>query len=154
MKIKILLSLIIFISGCTSHENDTAYIQRLYSDRNIEFDDDTEFCIVLPEVGCSGCISGAIYHVLDNKSSFSNEQKKNLIVFTAVNSQKMLLRNMQVDSLEELNCIVDSEDKYLLNSNDRIYPLFMTIHNGKIVNAMIQSPDNYEDAFIKLFKTK
>lgn len=139
-------------SGCVSSENDKSYIQRLYAERNIEFDDDTEFCIVLPEVGCAGCISGTLYNILENKSSFSNTQKKNLIVFTAVNSPKMLIRNVQVDSLSELNCILDKENKYLLDTKNKIYPLMMTLHNGKITNVMIQSPDHPENVFDKLFK--
>ena len=148
--------LIFLFCGCASPDkiSDTEKLQRLCSDRNITFDDSTEFCIVLPEVGCTGCISGTLYSILENKSSFSSMQKKNLIVFTAVNSRKMLLRNMQVDSIGELNCIVDMENKYLLDTNDKIYPIIMTVREGKITEAMIQSPDNPEDAFSKLYKTK
>ncbi|MDE6533518.1 MAG: hypothetical protein K2M27_08305 [Muribaculaceae bacterium] len=146
-----IILLIFILCGCGSSNKDLDYIQTLYSDRNIVFDDETEFCIVLPEVGCSGCISGILYDVLDNKASFSNNQKKNLIVFTAVNSKKMLRRNIQVDSLDELNCIVDTENRFLLDTKDKIYPIIMTLDNGRITNVMIQSPDNPEDAFAILF---
>ncbi len=156
MRMYYIILLMLFLCGCkfSDKDNDTEQIRKLYSERSIAFDDSTEFCIVLPEVGCAGCISGALYNILENKSSFSNGQKKNLIVFTAVNSRKMLLRNMQVDSFSELNCIVDLENKYLLETNDKIYPIMMTIKNGKVTKAIIQSPDNPEDAFIKLYKAK
>lgn len=66
----------------------------------------------------------------------------------------MLLRNMQVDSIEELNSIVDMENKYLLDTNEKIYPIIMTVSDGKVTEAIIQSPDNPEDAFSKLYNTK
>lgn len=140
----------IFICSCTS-SSETEHIQQVYSNRNILFDDNTKFCLVLPEAGCSGCISGMIYHIRNNIKSFSHDQRKNLIVFTAINSNKMLLRNMQIDSLNQLNCIVDRENKYLLDSSDRIYPIVLIIQNGKIKHAEIQSPDKFEDVLIKNF---
>lgn len=151
---KILLILLFFGCSYSDKISDTEKIQKLCFERNIVFDDSTEFCIILPEVGCTGCISGTLYSILENKSSFSNTQKKNLIVFTAINSRKMLLRNMQVDSIEELNGIVDMENKYLLDTNEKIYPIIMTVSGGKVTEAIIQSPDNPEDAFSKLYNTK
>lgn len=152
MDLKYLSIFLILLCACVSQENDTGYISNLYSERDINFNPDVEFCVVLPEVGCSGCISSVIYHILDNKSSFSNDQKKNLIVFTAINSKKMLKRNMEIESLDELNCILDSNNVFLLDTDKKIYPIIMTLHDGKIVESQIQSPDNTENAFKKLFK--
>lgn len=145
-KVILLLFLHCFLS--CSHETEFAgNLKKLYAERDISFDKATEFCIVLPEAGCSGYISGCIYQILTNKTLFENTQRKNLIVFTSINSKKMLRRNMQVDSIEEFNCVIDSLSVYLPEGNDRIYPLFIKLENGEIVDAVIQSPDTDINVF-------
>lgn len=142
--------LLFFLFGFMSCHHETEFVdnlKKLYAERDISFDKATEFCVVLPEVGCSGCISGCIYQILTNKALFDNTQRKNMIVFTSINSKKMLRRNMQVDSIEEFNCVIDSLDAYLPEGNDRIYPLFIKLENGEIVDAVVQSPDTGINVF-------
>lgn len=141
---------IFFLLGIMACRHDTEFsdgLKKLYAERDISFDKETEFCIVLPEAGCSGCISGCIYQILTNKALFENTQKKNLIVFTSINSKKMLRRNMQVDNIEEFNCVIDSLDAYLTEGNDRIYPLFIKLENGEIVDAVVQNPNTDSNVF-------
>ncbi|MCM1110721.1 MAG: hypothetical protein NC336_05900 [Clostridium sp.] len=122
MKFALSILLLIFLSACSLTDDYSESLQELYSSRGISFDKETEFCIILPEVGCSGCISGCEYQISTHKDKFANSQKKNLIVFTAINSMKILRRNMQVDSIGEFNCIIDSVDAYLPEGDNKITP--------------------------------
>ena len=139
--------LLLFLIACVHKTDFIDRLNELYSDRNITFDKETEFCIILPETGCSGCISGCVYKILRNKEHFENTQKKNLIVFTSINSMKMLRRNMQADSLSIFNCIVDSLNLYSIEGNENIYPLFIKLKDGEIIDAIVQSPDLNIDVF-------
>lgn len=147
MKKIIPLLLLLCLIACVNKHEASDKLKELYSSRNIVFDKDTEFCIVLPEVGCSGCISGCVYKILKYKKQFDNTQKKNLIVFTSINSMKMLRRNMEVDNLSEFNCIIDSLGMYLPEGNENIYPLFIRLKDGEISDAITQSPDTNTDIF-------
>lgn len=147
MRAVILILFLISLCSCRDETETTVRLKNLYAQREISFDKETKFCIVLPEVGCSGCISGCVYQILANKRHFDNSQNANLIIFTSINSKKMLRRNMQVDSIEEFNCLIDSLDTYLPEGNDKIYPLFLRIEDGEIVDAVLQTPDTNIDVF-------
>ena len=136
------------LSACT--QSDTSDIRKLYKARDIYFDPDVENCIVLPEVGCSGCIAGGVYFILQHKDSFSPTQKKNLVIFTAINSRKVLFRDMEIKSENEMNCILDTLNQYLTDGDNKIYPLILKLDNGKIVQAHYQSPEATEDFFEKI----
>ncbi len=135
------LLLLLFTVSC-KEGNVSRQISELYSNRGIKFDPETRVCIILPEVGCGGCIAEGTYFILSNKQCFSSNQRRNLVVFTSINSKKMLLRNMEIDSPSELNCIMDTTNIYLPTGNERIYPLILLLEKGKIIEAEFQSPHN------------
>ena len=88
-----------------------------------------------------------MFYLLEHKDSFSSNQKKNLVVFTAINSKKVLFRDLNIESQEELNCIVDMSNAFLPEGDERIYPLILKIRNGEIVEAAYQSPESEVDIF-------
>lgn len=130
------------ISSCNNDSVLTNRIKKLYNEREISFDKDVEICVVLPEVGCGGCIASGVFFILNNKAYFSSNQKKNQIVFTAIDSKKMLKREMEITHFDELNCIVDTTNKYLPKGNNKIYPLVLRLKNGQIEDAVLQSPES------------
>lgn len=155
MKTKVLLILVIMFlltNGCNSDQNSTENISILYSDRGIIFDRETEYCIVLPEVGCGGCIAGGVRFIANNRDKFSKNQNKYLVVFTAINSRKLLYRNMGFDIENELNCLIDSTDLYKVNTNMKFYPMLIKLKEGKITDIAFQHPKTEYDIFQALSK--
>lgn len=128
-------------------DNDTTDIIKLYRERGISFDTNIENCIILPEVGCSGCIAGGVFFILEHKDSFNPNQKKNLVIFTAINSKKVLFRDLEIKSTNDLNCIIDTLNDYLPIGDKKIYPLILKINQGEIIQAKYQSPESTEDIF-------
>lgn len=147
MSLRVLLIPIMFLLLHSCSDSNTTAIKSLYKDRGISFDTDIENCIILPEVGCGGCIAGGVFYILNHKESFSPTQKKNLIVFTAINSKKILFRDMEIKSENELYCILDTLNNYLPDGDKKIYPLVLKMNKGEIVQAKYQSPDTDEDIF-------
>ena len=68
MLLRVLLIPCMLISLHSCSDSDTTAIKSLYKTRGISFDTDIENCIILPEVGCGGCIAGGVYYILDNKA--------------------------------------------------------------------------------------
>lgn len=128
------------INACQEKDKTTAMVIKHYQQKNISFDKDLEYCVILPEVGCEGCIASGVRFFQSNKKHFLNTQKKNMIVFTAINSKKMLFRTIGVSSLENYYCYLDLKNDYLVNDNNSIYPLVLQLKNGSIVKAEYQSP--------------
>ena len=127
-------------SSCTKDDRITREVIAQYSKENIVFEPELEVCIVLPEVGCGGCIAGGVYFFQENKKKFARGQYKNKIVFTAIQSKKMLYRMLEVQSLDEDNSVVDWENKFLVDGDNAIYPLILHLKRGKIVKAEYQTP--------------
>lgn len=104
MKIKTLFCVLFaaLFASCKKADEMTNRISEIYAQRNITFDKNLEYCLILPEVGCEGCIAEGVDFFHKNADSFFNRlQRKNMIVFTAINFRKMLFRTLGVDSLEE-----------------------------------------------------
>lgn len=65
-----LLLLSVVIVSCQGSNGITEKVSTYYKERGITFDIDTECCVILPEVGCEGCIAAGVRCFLDNKNSF------------------------------------------------------------------------------------
>lgn len=140
-KIYLLLLLLCIITiSCKEKDKTTNDVTKFYQEKGIFFDKELEYCVILPEVGCSGCIASGVDFFLKNKDFFLKTQKKNFIVFTAVNSKKQLFRTLKLSSLADFNCCLDLKNDYLVRGNNSIYPLILHLKNGKIINAQYQSP--------------
>lgn len=134
------LLLSIVMASCRGNNETTEEIVEYYKKKGITFDKEVECCVILPEVGCEGCIAAGVQLFLDNKESFLKTQKKNLIVFTMINSLKMLLRTLGLSSLEDFNCYLDLKNDYSVVGENSIYPLILHLKDGKITKAEFQSP--------------
>lgn len=76
----------------------------------------------------------------ENLDKFSDEQKSNKVIFTAVNSPKMLLRTLEMESLDILYCELDTLNQYLLPNELCIYPIVVYLDQGEITSVAVQSP--------------
>lgn len=154
IKIQILIvALVAMLAGsCDSNQNSAKNIAALYSKRGIVFDKETKFCIVLPEVGCGGCIAGGVRFIANNREKFSKYQNEYLVVFTSINSKKLLFRNMGFDIERELNCIIDSLDCYKVKTSMKFYPMLIKLKCGQISEVYFQYPHAHKDIFEEVSK--
>lgn len=146
----VMLQLLLFCS-CTNIDDKTEEVRNFYDSKGVVFDEDLETCLVLPEVGCGGCIDGAVYFLNNNKDFYKKDQSRNMFVLTAVTSPKMALRTLNETSLDQYNCVWDSTNRYLVRGNNSIYPLILYLDKGRIIEARYQSPFT-EDVFGTLKK--
>ena len=145
----IILHLLFF--SCTDIDNVTEEVKTFYESKGVVFDENLETCLVLPEVGCGGCIDGAVYFLNENKKHYKINQSRNMFVLTAVTSPKMALRTLNETSLDQYYCVWDSTNHYLVKGDNSIYPLVLYLNKGRIVKARYQSPFT-EDVFGTLEK--
>lgn len=145
----VFLVLLIILNSCVNKDESLQHVVDCYQKKNISFNEELEVCLVLPEVGCGGCIASGVFFFKENKEAFLNGQKKYLIIFTAIKSKKMLFRSLGVSSLEPYNCILDENNDYLVEGNNSIYPLVLYLKKGSIYKVEYQSPDS-GDVFGKL----
>lgn len=140
------------IQSCSYESNELKQIKKCYEHRNISFDKELEACLIIPEVGCGGCIDGSIYFLKENLSHFLKEQNKNMFVLTSINSPKMFLRTLGEKNLDKYNCLWDNDNKYLISGNKSIYPLLLYLEEGDIVDAKFQTPYSKSDYFVEFEK--
>ncbi len=149
IKFFVILTIGILLFSCKEKDKSTKEVEAFYSYNNIHFDKELKICVILPEVGCGGCIASGVSFFQENKDYFSRNQNKNRIIFTAIHSKKMLYRTLGVNSLNEYNCFLDETNKFLVKGNNSIYPLILYLENGYIVKAEYQSPYS-KDLFSEL----
>lgn len=56
----------------------------------------------------------------------------------------MLIRTLQIDSIDSLYHELDTLNHYLLPEKLSIYPIVLYLKQGKVLSVDIQSPDNPE----------
>lgn len=103
-----------------------------------------DFIVVLPGLGCQGCIKQAEMFMKDHL-----DKKKVLFVLTKVESLKTLQNKLGIKLKEHTNIYIDREDDFIILSDNSIYPCIINLEDSKIKNFQFQSPENGQ-AFAKL----
>ena len=138
---------IIALLSCQSNDL-TKSAQIHFEEKRIVFPKELKHCIIIPGGGCPGCIAAGMDYILNNENAFSDSQQDNMVVFTKINSVKLLKRNLKGKRFEDFNAIIDSKNLYALSTKESLYPIILYLKNGRIVLADVQSP--YSDALEKL----
>lgn len=135
----LMLLLIIVLCGCKKdnlRESYNTFVASVWSQEKLE---QTDFIIIIPHQGCSGCITYAEDFYYRYKSN-----KKIKFIFTHIISFKNLKNRLKVDMD---NAFIDKDNKLLTigEPDKKIYPCVLQVKKGKIVDIRYQSP--YEDGF-------
>ncbi|MCR4770147.1 MAG: hypothetical protein K5874_08075 [Bacteroidaceae bacterium] len=150
MKRLALMITILSVLGCADSDHETNYLREFFKDQHITFPKELKHCVIIPEGGCSGCIASGMGFISSNDSAFSINQKENKVIFTKVNSLKLLKRNLRGVSIDSLYSLVDKDNRYNVDKDYNIYPIIIYLSNGEITSVGIQSPNT--DAFGQLIK--
>lgn len=124
--------------GCNS-KSDKQDALDFYSSRieNLDINTDTEYVIVLPGLGCQGCIQEAELFMKNNIS-----RDEYYFVLTKVESLKLLQQKTGINISEYENIYIDREMNFDLPSNNTIYPAVLKLENAIVQSLSFQSPEN------------
>jgi len=109
-----------------------------------KIDNNIHWVVVLPGLGCHGCIQVA--------EAFMRDHIKNtkiIFILTNISSLKILQQKTGFKIEDHSNIIVDRENIFKVPTKNGIYPCIIQLDDGKIINFEFQSPQN-GNAFEKL----
>lgn len=104
-----------------------------------------EWIVILPGLGCHGCIQEGEFFM---KKNISN--KKILFVLTNITSLKIFQQKTGIKISDSSNVFVDKNNQFKLTTENAIYPCIIQLEHGKILHYSFQSPQNA--AFYKMKK--
>lgn len=132
----ILNILLMFLSLCLFCCKDN--IEKKFLENAIEqlkIDKQYEWVIVLPGVGCHGCIQEAEFFMKEN---ISND--KVLFVLTSISSIKILQQKIGLKISDYSNVYIDRNNQFKLSTDNTIYPCVIQVKDGKLLQYTFQSP--------------
>lgn len=90
-----------------------------------------KYVVLIPNSGCSGCISNAENFYLEN---VNNSDIK--FIFTYIASKKNLYLKLNREFLSKNNVYIDlKNDFHFKNFKESIYPIVFFIENGQVVST-------------------
>lgn len=101
----------------------------------LKIDKQYEWVIVLPGVGCHGCIQEAEFFMKEN---ISND--KVLFVLTSISSIKILQQKIGLKISDYSNVYIDRNNQFKLSTDNTIYPCVIQVKKGKLLQYTFQSP--------------
>jgi hypothetical protein len=99
--------------------------------------ENTEWVVILPGLGCHGCIQEA---ELFMKNNIGN--KNILFILTSVESLKILETKTGVKIKDQTNVYLDKDNSFNIGTSNAIYPCIVQLDNGNIRAYEFQSPSN------------
>lgn len=141
----ILTALSLIIASCekSKEEIEADYVDGFIS--NLDVNDGFKWVVVLPGLGCHGCIQTAEVFMQEH---IGNEDI--LFVLTQTKSIKLLESKIEVKLAGRSNIRIDRERSFDLPSENVIYPCIIDVKNGEFLTHQFQSPSN--EGFEKLEK--
>lgn len=135
-------SMLFFSCHKTQSEIEKDYLDERM--RSLKALKDKKWVVVLPGLGCKGCIQEGEAFMSKNI-----DNKQILFVLTKVESIKLLQQKTGVQVSDHQNIFIDEENHFEVPSENGIYPLIIQLDGQKIKNYEFQSPKNGM-AFAKL----
>lgn len=112
----------------------------------VSLGEETKWVVVLPGLGCHGCIQEGEAFLKDN---MDNQQI--FLVLTKVESVKILNNKLGIKLRESPTVYIDREDEFRFPTANKAYPCIVHLANGKYISHEFQSPQN--NGFEKLRTT-
>lgn len=102
----------------------------------LKIDQAYEWVVILPGLGCHGCIQEGEFFM---KKNISNT--KILFVLTNISSLKILQQKIGIKINDHHNIFVDRDNRFKLPTENAIYPCIIQVKNGEILQYAFQSPN-------------
>lgn len=143
-KIYVIAVLFIFICSCEKNEKNIEKDLLDSSINKLKTTDAYNWVVILPSLGCTGCIQHAEAFMKDNVKNSSI-----LFVLTKIESLKILQKKIGISIKEHTNIYVDRDDIFDMPTKNTFYPCIVKLNEGGYQDHGFQSPDN-ADAFKRL----
>ena len=137
-----LTCLFVTMLSCGHQNREKKSIINEFANRNIEFADSVRFVVILPASGCGNCIREGFNFISRNLRHFNCNNEAIQIIFTSIQSPKMLLRTLGIEAFEYHCFKVDFDNRYRLSGVNAAFPLILYLENGEITDLEFQSPNN------------
>lgn len=128
---------VILMAGCKPNSGKTEIEVYNKAIEQIKIDSQYQWLVVLPGLGCNGCIQEAEVFMKNNI-----EDKRILFVLTRLSSLKILQQKTEVRLDEHTNIYIDKENLFSIPTNNAVYPCVIQLKNGKIFTHSFQKPSN------------
>ncbi len=146
------VTLILLLCACSKTPEDVL-VEFMKEKTQVKDLNKIKACIVLPNAGCDGCISGAERFIIKNLEKFSEDLA---VVLINYQSKKMLKSRMGENIYTHKHFLLDEERTLYHASVADIYPVVYYLEKGSIKNKQVASPENplnvWEDLKEKLTK--
>jgi len=135
--IKFVSILLILNSGCKQSQGKIE--TEIYNNaiEQIKADSKYRWIVVLPGLGCHGCIQEAEVFMKNNIND-----ERILFVLTKISSLKILQQKTGVRIDEHSNIFVDRQNLFNIPTNNSIYPCVIHLNNGRVFFYSHQRPSN------------
>lgn len=107
-----------------------------------------DFLIILPRIGCQGCISSVEQFMLDSVDEYS--KRVGFILFDIVSIKTTLIR-FGDRIIDKPNVYIDKGKILDFNGSVSLYPVIIRMKNGDVDSFEFVSPEN-EGAMNRLFE--
>lgn len=128
---------LIICNSCNNLKNIEIKFLNSVIENYLEIDNTKKWILILPGVGCTGCIQEAETFVKENVDN--NEV---IIILTKISSLKILQHKLQININDYSNIYIDKENIFDIPTENSIYPCLVKINNGSVVSYEFQSPGN------------
>jgi hypothetical protein len=141
-----LVTLLLFNILVSCH-NERKMEEKQFNDaiiKNLDIDETIKWIVILPGLGCNGCIQEAELFMKENIG-----KSEIIFVLTKISSLKVLQNKMDIKVNDYQNVFIDRENRFAVSTNNSIYPCIIKMKDGYIVSHEFQSPQNGQ-AFLRL----
>ncbi|WP_034044542.1 hypothetical protein [Wocania ichthyoenteri] len=130
---------LIFITSYSCKKNEKEieqdYLESIID--KMDINDNIKWVIVLPGLGCHGCIQEAEAFMKEHI-----ENKDILFVLTKIESFKILQNKLEIKIKDYKNIHIDKKHEISFPTDNGVYPCIIELDNGKIKSYEFQSPNN------------
>lgn len=133
----ITFSLFIALFSCKKEEKEIEhdYLETTIKKFNVK--NNIKWVIVLPGLGCQGCIQEGEAFMKENISN-----KDALFILTKIESFKILQNKLDIKLNDHPNVIIDKKNDFQFPTDNGVYPCIIMLNNGEIKGHTFQSPKN------------
>lgn len=142
-----LVLLIVFGVSCKDRTDIKEKEFLINSIKQLNITSQCKWIIVLPGLGCHGCIQEGEFFMKENITNTDI-----LFVLTNISSLKIFQQKTNIKINDYPNIYIDRDNHFKLPTKNGIYPCIIQLSDGKLLNYSFQSPTSA--AFFTLEKNK
>tara|TARA_R110002012_G_scaffold321239_1_gene548305 strand:+ start:23178 stop:23627 length:450 start_codon:yes stop_codon:yes gene_type:complete len=127
------------ISACSNEKAEYSEIIKTVTKSNHTSTTSYSDIIILPELGCEGCISDVENFLISNSQSLENT----FFILTRIRSKKLLRLRVGEDVLNQEHVYLDTENLFESSEIHSIYPIRLVLNQqGDIEEILKKDPSN------------